>query len=1040
MKLVWSLSCGMLLGSLPAAQAIAIPPTFIGSLTHVLGNSKEWFDYASTHVVAPYPEPGSKASEWDRQATIDNYQAEGTPEREWAEQYSETSVKTYKTIFSKAVFGDRADDVNILAYSGFRQPLELALASTVFYDPSEKRFLKRFKEMVTEYKNYYNRPRPSDAFKDLTSFEWRDDYPERGGHSYISGHTTAGFGVATPFALLFPERGGEIYAQAQKIALSRLVRASHFGSDTIAARANVYFYQSKLLEDDNTRRFIIDSAKRTRAELGLKLGGNLRDIIEAQESPDDDKFREQGYSIGYYDQADEGATPGTDAGNLPTLSANLLTTRFPYLETQQRLQVLGSTAYPTDSLAGFMVKEGDPDSYWGVINLPSAFRGPTSLDKDFRVDQRITDDDVAGFGDRDTWSNDIAGAGKLIKSGNGQLELSGNNHFGGVELNEGTLLLSGDNDLQHDSVVHSGELSVDGSLTKALTVEEDGTLSGRGSLNDVYVKGGTVSPGDNTPNTAVGTLTTHGNITFDKDSHYIVDIDRDGNSDRIKVAGKAQLNGGQVDVRLANSGPVWRDISDLYDQHYTILSADDGIEGRFDDASVPKLQRPFLQAELGYTAHDVDLGINRNRRLFSDAAANSNQRGVARAVAQRDTRNEEPSEAAPNARRAPVEPRLMKLASRSLPPAAASLAAAASSSTAPDDANTAAAPQLQQKQAIQPQNGRSDATPQDPLYRAVALSESDAQARDAFNQLDGQLHADVIAATLDTDQQVVEGISNHLTFSPQGSGPWIRMLGSHTHMNAHGALEGYRSDNKGIQLGGELANDTQRAGVAFTYLDGRVRSNGLGRARSDNYYLTAYASQQFGDAEILGGAGYGWHNIDTHRHVRLADLNDNSDASTDSHSWQGFAEARYRFGDKDTGVTPYVRASYTHLNADSFTEDGGPQALRSNETTETDLRSALGVRVNHQQPLSEGLTLNLKGSAGWLHQWHDRDRERRFEFSDASDSFVTNSANAYSNAASVSAGAALRWQNGIEVSLDYAGLFAKGRDDHGGNLGVAWYF
>ncbi len=41
--------------------------------------------------------------------------------------------------------------------------------------------------------------------------------------------------------------------------------------------------------------------------------------------------------------------------------------------------------------------------------------------------------------------NDISGPGKLIKQGNGTLILSGNNHFAGVEVNQGHLLLTGEN-------------------------------------------------------------------------------------------------------------------------------------------------------------------------------------------------------------------------------------------------------------------------------------------------------------------------------------------------------------------------------------------------------------------------------------------------------------------------------------------------------------------------------------------------------------------------------------------------------------------
>lgn len=76
----------------------------------------------------------------------------------------------------------------------------------------------------------------------------------------------------------------------------------------------------------------------------------------------------------------------------------------------------------------------------------------------FDGDVEVTMDAAAGgFNAADRWTNDIAGAGRLVKSGSGALTLSGNNSYGGgTILRDGALIVSSADALGTGGVLVSG--------------------------------------------------------------------------------------------------------------------------------------------------------------------------------------------------------------------------------------------------------------------------------------------------------------------------------------------------------------------------------------------------------------------------------------------------------------------------------------------------------------------------------------------------------------------------------------------------------
>ena len=476
-------------------DGLVFAPGAWGTYATTFGDRVDWFDRLVDQVIAPYPAPGSLFAEWDREGEMNTYHQ--TPERtELGKADENASPVHFYDIYSQAIFGSEATGLEPELFQDKNWD-ELFINMSVgqlFPDLAKAQSLQDLIDapIPSEWlKVTYNRPRPKSALVDMDAgdFAWDDDYPEAGGKSYVSGHTFGGFLFALPLTWVFPERGEEILSRALQFGESRVVVGAHFPSDTIASRAMMYYYDAQMLQDPQLKAFILDHTQALRQALNSDTDGALQTLLVNAGNPLADAYATDGDAIGYYGQAIADATPGTDPANIPALAANLLMFRFPYLSDTERRDILASTSYPEDSLAGFMLDEGNPDSYWALIDLPNAYRGPTQLDQDMIVNQVSSDDDLTGFGQADNWENNITGPGHLIKEGTGTLTLGGDNAFGGIEVDAGRLILSGDNQLDDTLYIKGGELVVNGDLD-AHVVLDGGALSGTGSLSSRTVEDG----------------------------------------------------------------------------------------------------------------------------------------------------------------------------------------------------------------------------------------------------------------------------------------------------------------------------------------------------------------------------------------------------------------------------------------------------------------------------------------------------------------------------------------------------------------------
>ncbi|MDR2215347.1 MAG: autotransporter domain-containing protein, partial [Nevskiaceae bacterium] len=341
-----------------------------------------------------------------------------------------------------------------------------------------------------------------------------------------------------------------------------------------------------------------------------------------------------------------------------------------------------------------------------------------------------------------------------------------------------------------------------------------------------------------------------------------------------------------------------------------------------------------------------------------------------------------------------------------------------------------------------------------PIWDEVVWLDED-QARDAFDQLSGEIHASIRGSLIEssgTARQMAMsrlweatcGVSNQNAGNNRNanlhcgdddrSALWIRGIGSWASANTNGNAAKFARSTGGFFFGGDgaLTSSTRLglfSGFNHSTFDVKARnSNG----DSKDYHLGAYIGSQQTALAVRVAASYTFHQINTRRAVAFGNFSDHLSAQYNAGTAQVSGELGHSFVGARGSIEPFVNAAYVNLRTQSFTERGGPAALRVQGNNTDGLFSTLGL--HWASAVDAGNTrITATGTLGWRHAFSDTVPTASMSI-EGGDAFRIAGAPLARNAALADLGLNFTTGPNSTLGIAYNGVFGSDFTDNGARL------
>lgn len=644
-------------------------------------------------------------------------------------------------------------------------------------------------------------------------------------------------------------------------------------------------------------------------------------------------------------------------------AAALVREAFPFMTAPQVVQSILTTA--TDL--------GSPEIYgWGMLNAGKAVRGPGQFVQTFDVDTK---------GYSATFGNDITGAGRLVKRGDGRLELSGRNTYAG-----GT------------SVV-GGTLALNGSVASTVSIGQQGTLRGTGSIEAGLFSAGTVTPG-NSP----GTLFVKGPVSFGGTNRFVLEIDGTGtgngagNYSRLvaqTASGHVTLDGRIAPLLRGIAGDASNSFTPLPGTAFRVLVAEGGLSGSFTGLDQPANGLPAnARFDALYGATGLSLIVTPGS-YAALAGLNGNASSVARALD-----SVRPAAGTrPDAARQEVFDALYTAASGTLPGGLGSLSGQsyADARMAMKNAQRTVSAALDQR-----------------------LTAGWFSRYDQLTGLGAASYAGLGSASVEAGR-----------VQPARNGAlWGQALYGFGRTGGDANGTGSSFGLAGAMIGAEAALRTGTIGAAVGYKrsNGDPKADAAGRVALDSYSLATYGRADFGALTLRGSIGANYGRTDVRRTIQLGNTQRIAHGEADSYGFFGNAIAGYRLASvAGLDLSPEAGISLLHSWQDGLTEtQAGAFALTLRGQNQTSARSLAGARLS--TPLAGEAKLRLDLKAYWSHEFADNVAVMQASLLGAS--VVTRSPGAARDGAVIGASLSGFVTPRIEVAGSYDGDLRLGATTH----------
>jgi outer membrane autotransporter protein len=318
--------------------------------------------------------------------------------------------------------------------------------------------------------------------------------------------------------------------------------------------------------------------------------------------------------------------------------------------------------------------------------------------------------------------------------------------------------------------------------------------------------------------------------------------------------------------------------------------------------------------------------------------------------------------------------------------------------------------------------GGIDSMPRNDAVTDALVMLDDNQARAAFDQLSGEVHASAVTAAL-SDALVQRGAilarlrslqdrrSNAVqpearAYAPEARidvpspylpadtaqeplvtafGAWAQGFGAWGHTESDGNAAALDRRQEGFITGVDGGGEVWRLGAVGGYSRNEIDvSASASSATVEGAFGALYGGASIGDLNVRAGASYAFNTVETDRTVAFGTLNDRLSASYDGSTAQAFGEIGYNVALGPAELEPFAGGAVVRVHTDPFSEDAGPAAL-TGESRDNDLGvTTLGVRGTWQVGL---LPFSLRGMAAWQHAFGDLAHTQALAFRAGSSGF-----------------------------------------------------
>jgi fibronectin-binding autotransporter adhesin len=327
------------------------------------------------------------------------------------------------------------------------------------------------------------------------------------------------------------------------------------------------------------------------------------------------------------------------------------------------------------------------------------------------------------------------------------------------------------------------------------------------------------------------------------------------------------------------------------------------------------------------------------------------------------------------------------------------------------------------------------------LFDAIVYLPTFAAARDAFDQVSGEIHASIRGAGIEDSRFVRDAALDRLGDAQPATAAWGRAFGSWAKIDGDGNAAALDRTIGGVLFGVDVAGgETWRIGVQGGFSHGEFEvDDRASDATSDDYHLGVYGGGQWGAWGVRAGAAYSWRQLEVDRSVAFAGFTDQLSSDYDIKVGQLFGEIAYRFDLGGGSLEPFAGLAFVALDADGADEKGGGAALDLQGDSSSVAFSSVGLRGRTSWAVDGRGTMDLRGSVGWRHAEGDVTPTATAAFA-GGDAFTVWGVPIAEDALRLDAELAFTTEGALSLGVSYSGQIGDGAEDHGVAITARWRF